>query len=334
MSARRAWVQIQSIAIFAPTTERRWPRPAPVILYKGLATWLLPQGKMFRLQAKLIFLTYPQCNKDGNELLLYLLELLPDCERVRVAREKHKDGEYHLHACIRLPLRLTTRNERYFDWDGFHPNIQPGKHWGKMVNYLGKDNDCYDYPDDEHLQHTLDDAETFDWIGFASTATYVDFICEAVQQKLPFLYAKEIWSLTHETASSTIEEDTFYGPLEERFHNIEYDQRPIVLIGRSGVGKTRAVIRLCTKPALWVRHIDTLKDLKPFHKSIIFDDMDFSHLPRTAQIHLLDSDEPSTIHRRYGTTTIPAGMEKWFTTNKECFLYDDAINRRYIKINV
>lgn len=85
--------------------------------------------------------------------------------------------------------------------------------------------------------------------------------------------------------------------------------------GEAGIGKTQyALAKL--PDALVVSHIDDLKDFDPsIHHGIIFDDMDFCHLPVTSQIHLLDWDMPRSIHVRYGVATIPAQTVKVFTTN-------------------
>jgi hypothetical protein len=66
------------------------------------------------------------------------------------------------------------------------------------------------------------------------------------------------------------------------------------------------------------------------HTGIVFDDMCFKHLPRTAQIHLVDQDDDRSIHIRYTTAFIPAGTPKVFTSNTpDIFeVHDEAIDRR------
>lgn len=106
--------------------------------------------------------------------------------------------------------------------------------------------------------------------------------------------------------------------------------RSIVLRGRSGVGKTEWAKSLIENPLL-ISHIDELRSFdRNFHGGIIFDDMDFSHWPRTSQIHLLDQDNQRAIHVRYGIVTIPAHTKKIFTTNVMSLftLPDPALSRR------
>ncbi|AXQ66588.1 MAG: replication protein [Circoviridae sp.] len=100
-----------------------------------------------------------------------------------------------------------------------------------------------------------------------------------------------------------------------------------VVYGPTGTRKTSYCVSKYPE-ALFVRHMDDLKRYDR-HQVIIFDDMSFSHLPRTAQIHLVDWDQPSSIHIRYGTAIIPRHILKIFTTNiRDIFSEDAAIDRR------
>lgn len=101
--------------------------------------------------------------------------------------------------------------------------------------------------------------------------------------------------------------------------------------GPTDIGKTNFALAHFENPH-WVVHIDDLKRFDAeLHDGIVFDDMSFTHLPRQAQIHLLDQDQPRSIHVRYGTAFIPAGTKKIFTCNighTPFDLSDAAIRRR------
>lgn len=103
-----------------------------------------------------------------------------------------------------------------------------------------------------------------------------------------------------------------------------------IIWGPPGCGKTQFALAHFTNP-LFVRHLDDLKKLDA-HDGIVFDDMKFRHLPRESQIHLVDIDQPSSIHLRFENALIPAHTKKIFTTNEELGLIFDlfelAVARR------
>jgi hypothetical protein len=108
----------------------------------------------------------------------------------------------------------------------------------------------------------------------------------------------------------------------------DYDySKCMVLVGETGIGKTEFALALLPG-ALVVSHMDDLIHFKD-QSGIIFDDMSFDHMPRSAQIHITDWSLDRSIHIRYQTAFIPANTKKIFTTNvKSLFENDPAINRR------
>jgi len=111
---------------------------------------------------------------------------------------------------------------------------------------------------------------------------------------------------------------------------------PVILWGPPGIGKT-SFAKAHFKNPLMVSHMDDLLSLSD-HDGIIFDDMSFRHMPRSAQIHITDTDEDRSIHCRYRCAEIPMGTKKIFCTNEEggyCLdLNDAAIMRRVVVVNV
>ncbi len=108
-----------------------------------------------------------------------------------------------------------------------------------------------------------------------------------------------------------------------------------VLYGEPGIGKTCFALAHFTNP-LFVTHMDDLLNFdKNVYDGIVFDDMSFQHMPRTAQIHLVDVDHRRSIHCRYARAILPASTRKIFTTNEAygaIFLEDSAINRRLHRV--
>lgn len=108
--------------------------------------------------------------------------------------------------------------------------------------------------------------------------------------------------------------------------------KSVILWGSSGSRKT-SYARALLPDALFVSHMDDLIAFDPAtHTGIIFDDMNFKHLPRESQIHIFDFDHPRSIHVRYQVARIPAYTLKIFTTNNVGGLIyeaqDRAIERR------
>lgn len=111
--------------------------------------------------------------------------------------------------------------------------------------------------------------------------------------------------------------------------------------GRTGTGKTNFALAHFKNPLL-VSHFDDLKNLSKEHDGIVFDDMDFRHLPFSTVKYLLDADFDRPIHARYWNAIIPAGMPRIFTHQSENVLVPkeldegqwDALNRLYVKIHI
>lgn len=91
----------------------------------------------FRLQSKVLFVTYPQCPVPKDTMMAHLNSKL-DVEWALVAQEEHKDGNAHLHALVKLNSKLTTRNPRLLDYEGYHCNLQAAKSINASVKYLTK----------------------------------------------------------------------------------------------------------------------------------------------------------------------------------------------------
>lgn len=115
-------------------------------------------------------------------------------------------------------------------------------------------------------------------------------------------------------------------------------ERTVILWGPSGVGKT-CYARALLPRALFVTHMDDLtKYDEGVHDGIIFDDISIQHLPREAQIQILDFEQPRSIHVRYTTAYIPPETKKIFTTNNQGgWIYkqfEPALDRRVHKFHL
>jgi len=95
----------------------------------------------FRFNAKRVFLTYPQCGELSRESVRDLLVSTHGAQYYCVARESHRDGNYHIHAYGEWSGAFSTRDVRIFDVDGQHPNIQPVRSARRVLEYIQKSDD-------------------------------------------------------------------------------------------------------------------------------------------------------------------------------------------------
>lgn len=97
-----------------------------------------------RLSGKTLFLTYPRCDmtpQDALEAVKSKLQTHSPTWTV-VAREKHEDGANHLHMCIRLSKRWTSRRSDALDMiTGQHGNYRVAKVVKAVLKYITKEDD-------------------------------------------------------------------------------------------------------------------------------------------------------------------------------------------------
>lgn len=118
------------------------------------------------------------------------------------------------------------------------------------------------------------------------------------------------------------------------------DRRTLVLYGPPGTGKTeiaKAILYDMGMEWVLVRDINVLRGvIMSAATGLIFDDFPVYDKAREEMIHLLDTENPSSIRILYGTAEIPAKTPKIFTTNRigQFNLHDEAINRRVTTIEI
>jgi len=278
---------------------------------------------------KRFFLTYAQCG-NSKEALLVHLACKADIAYYLIAQEKHKDGSAHLHCCVEFK-GIQRHGVKWLDFEGKHPNKQDPRSWAACKTYCKKDGDFIETQAQEDVSSDEEPPE----MGLSATcsehATQESWYAYCVDRKISFSYAEFFWNRLH-SDFATLLEGAVEGTMVPELESLAYvqDGKCLVLIGESGSGKTTWAKKVIPKPALFVSHIDELKSFRVgFHKSIIFDDVDFNHYPRTSQIHLVDFENPRAIHCRHAIARIPAGIFKIFTCNSDpLLLSDEAIRRR------
>lgn len=296
---------------------------------------------MFKFDSGYVFLTYPHSTFEHERLHEFINSVCPT-DWLRVATEQHADGDPHVHAVGKFVRRFQSRNERIFDYDGRHPNIQSVRSVGKAVAYVAKDGQFTDYGavPTGGTKRTYQEA-----ISLAGSANEGEYLTACLEARMPHAYAKRFRELAFSCDSTTItdfDESTLQYISDARLRELQLpENKCAVLIGPTGCGKSIWAKWRAPKPALWVTDLDVLKEFKPtFHKSIIFDDMTFrktetfNGYSRSWQIYLADWNDTRTIRCRHTNATIPANTVKIFTGNEPVFSDDPAIDRRLAVTNL
>nr|UOF79021.1 rep protein [Cressdnaviricota sp.] len=259
------------------------------------------------------------------------LSYLDNVKYIIVCNEKHKDDTDHLHAVICFSKKRDIRNQKFFDLDDFHPNIQSVKSLPKSINYVKKDGSFCEWGE---LDNKISIAPTLP--TYHEGMTKLEWLTQCLSTKVPYGYADAMWKLNSVKDFCTLV--SFDHSNNDRINNLllkvmapKLDHlKSYVIVGPSGCGKTTWAKVHCKKPALLITHMDDLKNFKlGYHASLVFDDMKFTHLDSVLQIPIVDRYDNRSLHCRYAVAQIPAGIQKIFTCNEIPFdMSHEQIRRR------
>lgn len=281
---------------------------------------------MFKFDAQTAFLTYAQCDADVAELINFFENIKP-VDWCRIACEHHEDGNEHRHVVVRFKKRLQTRDERIFDFNSKHPNIQPCRSIPKALAYCAKESyvDHGPVPTSEKRSWSdiVDSAggDELEWLRIC----HEERIQPHVAQRLRALHNSSIYDLAPYDGR----------PIRFDLQLLPEEFTSLLIIGPPGIGKTGWAMLHMPRPVLLVKHLDSLKHFRVnYHKSILYDDCQFQHLPRSTQLQICDYENQCQIHVRYSVATIPARIPRLFLCNphQEPFIYDSAIQGRRLQV--
>lgn len=312
-----------------------------------------------RLQGKRFYCTWPR-NTTTIEDVVTNLTCGPhanpehkdrgdyDLDWFVIGQEQHKDGTPHLHAAFAFMTKKNFKDPSVFDYlAGKHGNYQTIRSLARVIRYCIKDGKYQ--------------AEGIDVSTYQKESRFVKALAaETVKEGLSILcdadagdYMKNLqryeYALNKHIQPPT---EVKYKPEDFTVDLLDLTL-PVVIWGRSGLGKTEFA-KAHFKNPLIVSHVDDLKKFdKERHDGLIFDDMTFSHWPYNSVIHLLDMNNGRSIHCRNTNGYIPAGTKRIFTINPEkeeepyCHIFPEifytadlgsarkrAINRRFVKFEV
>nr|AIW42772.1 RepA [Chickpea chlorotic dwarf virus] len=150
-------------------------------------------NKNFRFQSKYVFLTYPKCSSQRDDLFEFLWEKLTPflIFFLGVATELHQDGTTHYHALIQLDKKPWIRDPSSFDFEGNHPNIQPARNSKQVLEYISKDGDIKTRGDfrDHKVSPRKSDAR---WRTIIQTATSKEEYLDMIKEEFPHEWATKL----------------------------------------------------------------------------------------------------------------------------------------------
>jgi len=253
-----------------------------------------PNPNSFRFNAKTIFLTYARSSFDLQPFIDHVNSLYPIARWI-VCKERHQDGEPHVHAAITFVEKINIRNPRRFDYEGRHPHFTSVRRWEYAVRYCKKDGDflqngCEDRPAKRSPNDVYREAATTcsnreDYIAYLAEHAPRDSVIfwNQICKKADVLFPEPVGE--YEPNFDVLPFTNVPEPAREwaeRYLAEGFRGRPkaLVLIGRTRIGKTAWARSL--GPHIYLNGYYSVKSLingEKTAKYVIFDDLAWDKIP-------------------------------------------------------
>lgn len=280
----------------------------------------------FQVNRKKFFLTW-SCPVEAED------NPIPDCEKIlafcneigelsrySIGEELHENGKRHYHAALQWADAVSTRNVRYFDICGVHPNIKrcEARHW-RYTQKFGKfiASEVIDVWGEATRKRTADEAIDYLWR-------------EKPQDMLKFGQNIER-NLRRRIDSVSKPSRRYYGPhLPKPIEHWDPDEQTLVVMGPPGRGKTqwaKYFAEHSRKRWCYVKNsLEALKHTwKPGVELIIFDDIKVENYQNSSGAGRRDdwgdvfdiTDGGDLNFRGGGGFQMPPGIWKLWLTNED-----------------
>lgn len=243
----------------------------------------------FRISSRKHFLTYAQADGLTKDALLEFFKTKGNLDSYCIGEEDHVDGGTHFHCFLKYTRKISSVSTRFWDYQGFHPNIQRvgtrREDELAIVQYCQKEDPC-------PLVHNL--AERKSWKDCVTAASRYHFLA-TVKEVSPRDYI-----LQHAKIMDFA--DRFYAPPMPKFEppsspflepeelldwrRTQLDMprlndRPVslILIGESRLGKTQWARSLFPECHSYIAGTFSLEAISDSSCVYVWDDLPWDRIP-------------------------------------------------------
>lgn len=320
--------------------------------------------KNFRLNAKKVFLTYPQIGNNEIKLeqlndVLEDLKMKLNIKNYLISLEKHKNDGKHLHILFILSKRCNFVNPNCLDISInekiIHGNYQTAKNINALIEYIIKDGEYITDMKFEIINNKIVEPEEYIFllskkIGIIEALDYyqTNYPARACKKLANLKYNLEISNEINRKMSKDFSEITIkdfdLSKLERKEEFNEWlnkeVKKTLILTGLSGVGKSllaQAIMKELQINYLRTTHYEGLKNLSKEHKGFILDDVKLKSLSEPEIINLFDTNQKSDLRLLYKTLEKDKNLIQILTINSIKDILKKltpAINRRCLIMNI
>lgn len=249
---------------------------------------------MFRLSAKNLFLTYPQCTIPKDNALALITSKVRQWNPtyILVGLEQHADGRPHLHMLVKLSTKADIRNAALLDLDGCHGNYQGVRSLASTMAYVKKGGDYVEWGD------AVADPNILGWGDIIASATNTLEFTELCIQHRPRdavlsleriqYFANHYYGRQGHISYTPNDSETFITPAElDKWVAQAFapeTQRPVslCLVGPSRLGKTEWARSLGTH--MYFCGMLNLDEWDDDAKYMVLDDFEWKFVPCKKQL--------------------------------------------------